>query len=94
VTDYKAKDDKDALDKIKNIVDKIGDSDKAGFSRVKPKTNLRRKELYGVLPKAKNEQYDMMEIINRLVDNSNSNRIKTVMVKQSLRVMRGLTDGQ
>jgi hypothetical protein len=35
VTDYKAKDDKDALDKIK-IVDKIGDSDKAGFSRVKP----------------------------------------------------------
>jgi acetyl-CoA carboxylase carboxyltransferase component len=61
---------------------------------VKPKTNLRRKELYGVLPKAKNEQYDMMEIINRLVDNSNSNRIKTVMVKQSLRVMRGLTDGQ
>ena len=32
VTDYKAKDDKDALDKIKNIVDKIGDFDKAGFT--------------------------------------------------------------
>jgi hypothetical protein len=28
VTDYKAKDDKDALDRIKNIVDKIGDFDK------------------------------------------------------------------
>jgi acetyl-CoA carboxylase carboxyltransferase component len=53
----------------KNIVDKIGDSDKAGFSRETSKTNLRRKELYGVLPKARNEQYDMMEIINRLVDN-------------------------
>ncbi|MEZ7497771.1 carboxyl transferase domain-containing protein [Flavobacterium sp. Arc3] len=71
VTDYKAKDDKDALDKIKNIVDKIGDFDKAGFSRVKPaKPALDEKELYGVLPKARNEQYDMMEIINRLVDNS------------------------
>src|SRR4051812_40742364 len=35
VTDYKAKDDKDALDKIKNIVDKIGDFDKAGYSRIK-----------------------------------------------------------
>ena len=71
VTDYKAKDDKDALDKIKNIVDKLGDFDKAGFSRVKAeKPVLDENEIYGVLPKARNEQYDMMEIINRLVDNS------------------------
>ena len=71
VTDYKAKDDKDALDKIKNIVDKIGDFDKAGYSRVKSvKPALDEKEIYGILPKARNEQYDMMEIINRLVDNS------------------------
>jgi 3-methylcrotonyl-CoA carboxylase beta subunit len=71
VTDYKAKDDKDALDKIKNIVDKIGDYDKAGFSRIKSvKPALEEKSLYGILPKARNEQYDMMDIINRLVDHS------------------------
>lgn len=71
VTDYKAKDDKDALDKIKNIVDKIGDYDKAGFSRVKPaKPALDEKEIFGILPKSRAEQYDMMEIIKRLVDNS------------------------
>ncbi|PIF33813.1 acetyl-CoA carboxylase carboxyltransferase component [Flavobacterium sp. 9] len=71
VTDYKAKDDKDALDKIKNIVDKIGDFDKAGYSRIKAeKPTLEPKDIYGILPKARNEQYDMMEIINRLVDNS------------------------
>ncbi|WP_396186929.1 acyl-CoA carboxylase subunit beta, partial [Flavobacterium sp.] len=71
VTDYKAKDDKDALDKIKNIVDKIGDYDKAGFSRIKAlKPALEEKSLYGILPKARNEQYDMMEIISRLVDHS------------------------
>ena len=71
VTDYKAKDDKDALDRIKNIVDKIGDFDKAGYSRIKAvQPALDEKEIYGVLPKARNEQYDMMEIINRLVDNS------------------------
>ncbi|SHL87108.1 acyl-CoA carboxylase subunit beta [Flavobacterium saccharophilum] len=71
VTDYKAKDDKDALDKIKNIVDKIGDFDKAGYSRIKAeKPALEPKDIYGILPKARNEQYDMMEIINRLVDNS------------------------
>lgn len=71
VTDYKAKDDKDALDKIRNIVDKIGEYDKAGFSRIKAvKPALDEKEIYGILPKARNEQYDMMEIINRLVDDS------------------------
>lgn len=71
VTDYKAKDDKDALDKIKNIVDKIGEYDMAGFSRIKSeKPALKEKDIYGILPKARNEQYDMMEIINRLVDNS------------------------
>lgn len=71
VTDYKAKDDKDALDKIKNIVDKIGGFDKAGYNRVKavkPKENP--EEIYGILPKSRAEQYDMKEIIKRLVDNS------------------------
>ena len=54
VTDYKAKDDKDALNKIKNIVDKIGDFDKAGYNRVKavkPKENP--EEIYGILPKSR-----------------------------------------
>ncbi|WP_053977993.1 acyl-CoA carboxylase subunit beta [Mangrovimonas xylaniphaga] len=71
VTDYKAKDDKDALDTIKNIVDKIGDFDKAGYNRAasaKPKESP--EDIYGILPKSRAEQYDMYEIINRLVDNS------------------------
>ena len=71
VTDYKAKDDKDALDKIKNIIDKIGDFDKAGYNRVaskKPKENP--DDIYGILPKSRADQYDMKEIIKRLVDNS------------------------
>ena len=71
VTDYKAKDDKDALDRIKNIIDKIGDYNKAGFSREKTvKPALPQEDIYGILPKLRNEQYDMMEIIKRLVDNS------------------------
>ena len=71
VTDYKAKDDKDALDRIKNIVDKIGDFDKAGYNRIKAeKPKFNENEIYGILPKARSEQYDMMDIINRLIDNS------------------------
>ncbi|WP_282042794.1 acyl-CoA carboxylase subunit beta [Winogradskyella flava] len=71
VTDYKAKNDKDALDKIKNIVDKIGDFDKAGYNRIKaskPKENP--DDIYGILPKSRADQYDMNDIIKRLVDNS------------------------
>ena len=71
VTDYKAKDDKDALDKIKNIMDKIGDYDKAGFNRAdakKPKENP--EDIYGIIPKSRADQYDMYDIIKRLVDNS------------------------
>ncbi|WP_335965313.1 carboxyl transferase domain-containing protein [Galbibacter sp. PAP.153] len=69
VTDYKAKDDKDALDTIKNIMDKIGDFDKAGFNRKKAVKPLEKQEdIYGILPKNRTEQYDMNEIIDRLVD--------------------------
>ena len=46
VTDYKAKDDKDALDKIKNIIDKIGDYDKAGFNRAKQLLQRKMKTKY------------------------------------------------
>ncbi|MCB0460384.1 MAG: acyl-CoA carboxylase subunit beta [Flavobacteriaceae bacterium] len=71
VTDYKAKDDKDALDIIKNIVDKIGDYQKAGYNRIKTITPKEREEdIYGILPKSRADQYDMYEIIKRLVDNS------------------------
>src|SRR5690606_32718341 len=71
VTDYKAKDDKDALDIIKNIIEKVGDYDKAGFSRKDPKKPAEKEEdIYGILPKLRNEQYDMREIISRLVDES------------------------
>jgi 3-methylcrotonyl-CoA carboxylase beta subunit len=69
VTDYKAKDDKDALDKIKNIVSKIGDYDKAGYNREKAKNPIADpNQIFGILPKSRAEQYDMREIITRLID--------------------------
>ncbi|KOS05549.1 methylcrotonoyl-CoA carboxylase [Flavobacterium akiainvivens] len=77
VTDYKAKDDRDALDTIRNIVDKIGAYETAGYSRTEAlKPALEEKDIYGILPKARNEQYDMMEIIKRLVDNSDFEEYK------------------
>ena len=71
VCDYKANDDKDALNKIKNILDKTGEYEKAGFNRIEalqPKKN--QEDIYGILPLTRTEQYNMKEIIKRLVDNS------------------------
>jgi acetyl-CoA carboxylase carboxyltransferase component len=77
VTDYKAKDDKDALDRIKSIVGKIGDYEKAGFNREAPqKPALDEADIFGIIPKSRSDQYDMMEIIKRLVDQSEMDMYK------------------
>jgi acetyl-CoA carboxylase carboxyltransferase component len=77
VTDYKAKDDYDALNRIKSIMGKIGDFDKAGFNRIEKTTpKLDPKEIFGILPKLRTEQYDMMEIILRMVDDSEMDEYK------------------
>ena len=71
VTDYKAKDDKDALDKIRNIMDKIGSSEKAGFNRKESKDPKEdEREIYGILPRDRAKPYNMKDIIARLVDSS------------------------
>ena len=71
VTDYKAENDESALDTIRNIMDKLGDFDKAGYNRkkaAKPKDSP--SEIYGLIPASRSDQYDMYEVIKRLVDNS------------------------
>ncbi|MBK0401949.1 acyl-CoA carboxylase subunit beta [Adhaeribacter sp. BT258] len=71
VTDYKFQTDQECLDAIRNIFDKMGDYDKAGFNRAAPaKPKLDEKEIYGLLPTDRVKPYDVMDIINRLVDNS------------------------
>jgi len=71
VTDYKATDDKDALDKIRNIVGKIGDFEKAGYNRIKPvKPTENPEDIYGILPQTRTDQYEIRSIIERVVDNS------------------------
>ena len=77
VTDYKSKDDKDALNTIKNIVDKIGEPKLTGYNRKETKKpKLDPNEIYGILPKLRTEQYDMKAIISRLVDESDFQEYK------------------
>lgn len=77
VTDYKALDDKDALDRVRRTMGKLGDYQRAGFNRaaaVPPAKDP--KEIYGILPTSRSEPYDMKELILRLVDNSEFDEYK------------------
>jgi acetyl-CoA carboxylase carboxyltransferase component len=77
VTDYKAESDKDALEQIQRIFDKMGEPDRQGFNRKKPvKPKAKASEIYGFIPEKRTDQYDMREIINRLVDQSKYDEYK------------------
>ena len=77
VTDYKSKDDKDCLEKIRKIVGKIGAFDKAGFNRIEPlPPKLDQKELLGILSVKNDKPYDTREVIKRIVDDSDLDEYK------------------
>jgi 3-methylcrotonyl-CoA carboxylase beta subunit len=71
VTDYKQPNDHACLDSIRNIMGMTGDYVKAGFDRIAPAVpKLDEKEIYGILPENREKPYDMNDIIQRLLDNS------------------------
>ncbi|WP_315542582.1 carboxyl transferase domain-containing protein [Capnocytophaga leadbetteri] len=77
VTDYKATDDRDALDRVRRTMAKLANYEKAGFNRSEPHAPIKDpNEIYGILPKLRSEPYDMREIILRLVDNSEFDEYK------------------
>jgi len=93
VTDYKCKDDKDCLDRIRNIIDKVGDYDKAGFNRATPTLpKLDAKEILGIIPDSREKPYEMREIIKRLVDDSDFEEYKELF-GQSIVCGLGRVDG-
>ncbi len=70
VTDYKMPDDKTCLDTIKDLIDKMGAFEKAGFDRIEPLQPKRNpKDIYSLYP-ATAKPYDMTNILECLVDES------------------------
>ncbi|NCI49923.1 acyl-CoA carboxylase subunit beta [Sediminibacterium roseum] len=77
IADYKFKTEEDCLDHIKKIVDKLGEPARAGFDRAEPKAPKKDpRELYGVLHEGNLKPYDMLEIIERIVDKSEFDQFK------------------
>lgn len=77
VTDNKFPDDQSCLDYIKNVFDKIGAFERAGFDRKETKPPKEDpNEIYGIMPSDRVKPYDVREIIKRIVDDSEFDEYK------------------
>ncbi|MCX7728236.1 MAG: acyl-CoA carboxylase subunit beta [Bacteroidia bacterium] len=82
VTDYKCANDKDCLDRIKKIMSKLGEFPKAGFNRIAPAPPKKNPyEINGIIPASRDKQFDMYEVIERLVDNGEFEEYKALYGK-------------
>jgi acetyl-CoA carboxylase carboxyltransferase component len=69
VVDYKAEDDEEALDTMRSLVDHQGPVERFGYVRKEPvEPAYSEEELYGLYPSKGSEQYEMREILARIVD--------------------------
>lgn len=93
VTDYKHPNDQVCLDSIKNIMSKLGAPQNAGFDRAQPSPPAKvAEEILGILPDSREKPYDMLEVIHRLVDNSEFEEYKQLF-GQSIICGLGRIDG-
>lgn len=78
VCDYKTENDEDCLATIRDLMDKIGHSETAGFDRkeaIAPKKDP--KDVYGILPSDRAKPYNVKDIIKCLVDDSKFTEYKS-----------------
>jgi acetyl-CoA carboxylase carboxyltransferase component len=76
IADYKFKTEQECLDHVKRVMGMLGEPSKAGFDRIASKPPKKDpRELYGILPHD-GRQYDMLEVIERIVDDSDFEQFK------------------
>jgi acetyl-CoA carboxylase carboxyltransferase component len=78
VCDYKVDSDEECLQTIRDLMDKIGHSESAGFDRKEahlPKVDL--KTVYGIVPSDRSKPYDTKELLRALVDDSEFTEYKS-----------------
>ncbi len=69
VTDYKMPDDQTCLDTIKDLMDKFGRFETAGFDRAEPQAPLGKPEdIFEIYPENGAKPYNTVELLRRIVD--------------------------
>lgn len=77
IADYKFDTEQECLDQVRRIIEKMGEQQRAGFDRAKPAEPKKdMKEIYGLVSVDNSKPYDVVEVIERLVDNSEFDQFK------------------
>lgn len=77
VTDYIMKNDDECIQQIRNLIEKFGKRNSAGFDRIESKLpKYPTKEILGILPEDTIKPYDTYELLSRIVDNSEIDEYK------------------
>jgi len=76
IADYKFKTEQECMDHIKKMMSMLGEQPKAGFDRITPIAPVKNTEdLYGLFPQD-GKPYDVLDIIERIVDDSEFEQFK------------------
>ncbi len=71
IADYKFKTEKECLDYIKVMMSRVGNNTKARFNRTKAYPTAKNEdEIYGIMSENNVKPYDVIEIIERMVDSN------------------------
>ena len=77
IADYKFDTEQECLDQVKKIIDKLGEKPKAGFDRIKPEAPAKPAEdLYGIMHEQNAKPYNVIDLIERIVDKSEFDEFK------------------
>ena len=69
IADYTFKTEGECLDRVKSIIGKLGKPGKAGFDRIPAKAPAKKiEEIYGIIASDNSRPYDVLDIINSIVD--------------------------
>jgi len=76
IADYKFKTEQECMDHIKRMFSMLGEKEYAGFDRIKAVAPKKKaEELYGIFS-ADGKPYDIVEVVERIVDNSEFEEFK------------------
>jgi 3-methylcrotonyl-CoA carboxylase beta subunit len=77
IADYKFENEKDCLDQVRRIVSKLGHKEKAGFDRIAAVAPSKdTNEIYGLVSVDNTKPYDVVNVINCIVDKDSFDQFK------------------
>ena len=77
IADYKFDTEQECLDQVRRIMEKVGEQPRMGYDRIKPVAPAKEaNEIYGIVSPQNSKQYDVVDVIKCIVDNSEFDQFK------------------